>query len=146
MKSQDQAPDAKPKPTRADQLINLSKPFNPKTDKQAAENGLSFAKLTPPERDYRLGCLLMAGVLLLRSINRRLQEIDHTGLDMRDDLKDALDKLVDVVESRGPDSDGAEDDTENDGNGEEDSQDDEDEELEPGEDDEDEDSEPEPEA
>ena len=109
------------KPSQVDKLLAYSKPFNPKDDAEAAENGFTFTKLAPGDREYRIGVLLFAGVLCLRSIERRLREMDQTGLDVRDDLRAAADQLVAVMVRSVSDQREAEDDE---GQGEEDDEED----------------------
>lgn len=125
-------PKKKPKDDIA-RLLSFSKPFNPKTDNEAQENGFAFNKLASGDRDYRLGVLLMAIALTLRRIEGAVTKIDSTGLDVLDELQDMNDLFTKMRprEDQGEDDqanahgqeDGQED-GEEDGDGEDDSEDD----------------------
>ena len=75
-----------------ERLLKFSRLFNPKDDTTAGQNGFDFNKLTAGERDYRLGVLIYAGVITMNRIAKRLDDLDDTGLDLRDDLKALLEQ------------------------------------------------------
>ena len=101
-----------------ERLLKFSRLFNPKDDTTAGQNGFDFNKLTSGERDYRLGVLIYAGVISLNRIANRLDDLDVTGLDIRDDLKALLeqtrltrtDSKADQADDNNDDDDQADDD------------------------------------
>ena len=115
-----------------ERLLKFSRLFNPKDDTTAGQNGFDFNKLTSGERDYRLGVLIYAGVITMNRIANRLDDLDVTGLDIRDDLKALLEQArptrTDSKADQADDDDDDDDDDQADDDDDDDQADDDDQE------------------
>jgi hypothetical protein len=125
---------------QTERLLKFSRLFNPKDDTTAQQNGFAFNKLPPGDREYRLGVMIYAGVVTLNRIAKRLDDLDVTGLDLRDDLTALLEqarltrtdsKADQADDDDQDDDDQADDDDQDDDDDDDDQADDDDDDQEP---------------